>query len=104
MSNKVKILSGEYDLELLIGAIKKKKDAPASEGYELAFRWDEDMLVRKLKAKLLEKFWNDFDVKPFLWDYKNLRKAKNKFLQLLELSVREIVDEFVEEVSATKVK
>lgn len=104
MSNKIKIMTGQYDLELLIGAIKKEKDQPASGGYELAFRWDEDMLIRKLKAKMLEKFWNDFDVKPWLGDYKNLRKTKDKFLLLLEAAVREIVDEFIEEVGTTKVK
>ena len=104
MSNKIKILTGQYDLELLIGAIKKCKEDPAANGYELAFRWDEDMLIRKLKAKLLEKFWNDFNVRPFLGDYRKLSRAKDKFLRLLEEAVKEIVDEFVEECNVTKVK
>lgn len=103
--NRIKILAGTYDLELLIGAIKKVKDSPAGDGYELAFRWDEDMLIRKLKSKMCEKFWNDFKFKrKDIISYKPVREAFEKFVELQGLSVKEIVDEFIEEVNATKVK
>ena len=58
----------------------------------------------KCLASFHGKFWNDFNVRPFLGDYRKLSKAKDKFLRLLEEAVKEIVDEFVEECNVTKVK
>ena len=102
--NRIQILTGNYDLELLIGAIKKGKEEPAGAGYELAFRWDEDMLIRKLRAKMIEKLHNDVILdRKTIKDFDKFKKYFDLFLDAQSASVKEIVDEFVEEVRATKI-
>ena len=93
------LIRDEYDLELIIGAIKKFKDKPASAGVELALRWDEDTLIRKHSSKVKELFYAREGVKID----KDLLKQLEKFLKISNESLKLIVDEFIEDAKITKI-
>lgn len=93
------LMRDKYDLELIVGAIKKFKDKPASDGVELALRWDEDTLIRKHTSKIKELFYATEGVKID----KDLLKQLKRFLKISEDSLKLIVDEFVEDAKITKI-
>ena len=93
------LMRDDYDLELIIGAIKKRKDRAASEGVELALRWDEDTLIRKHSSKIKELFFAEKGMKID----KDLQKQMEKFLKISEDSLKLIVDEFIEDARITKI-
>ena len=93
------LMRDEYDLELIIGAIKKFKDKPASAGVELALRWDEDTLIRKHSSKVKELFYAKEGVKID----KETLKHLERFLKISSESLSLIVDEFIEDAKITKI-
>ena len=93
------LLRDDYDLELIIGAIKKFKDRPAKDGVELALRWDEDTLIRKHSSKVKELFYAKEGVKID----KDTLKHLERFLKISNESLKLIVDEFIEDAKITKI-
>lgn len=107
--NRMQILANNFDLEFLIGAVRKPKKVAASgestdpdiepSGYELVFRWDNEMLARKLKTKMLEVFHNDVSMKK----KEEMRNSLDVFFKMQESALYELIGEFNEEVRTTKI-
>lgn len=95
------IARDEYDLELLIGAIRRRRDSN-ERNVELVLRWDPDTLVRKLSTKMREKWWNDYSTRN-IFRRKLRKQALEDTLRIQEAAINELVGEFLEECESTKI-
>jgi hypothetical protein len=103
MDDKVRLKPTLRKLHFLIGAVAKGENNTL----ELVLRWDNDMVLRKLKAKCYECFWNDFEVGPYmktkkgkLKDFDTLKEMFEKLMVVQENALAEILSDFMEESQA----
>ena len=98
---KLVIAREDHTLELLVGAIRRR-EGDTSRTVELVLRWDEDMVARKLAAKMREKWWNDYSA-SHVFRRRLTKKALEDFIAIQEAALREMVQEFLEECETTKI-